>query len=399
VTTDPPAPPSLAQIDAFLAAAEDGDVARLEGLAARQPALIDARGNHGLTALAVASERGLLAAVQWLVGRGADRTDALLFAAQGGALEVVKYLVETGSDPDGPGKEGTPSALVCATCFEERHDEVARYLIARGATIDLFAAVGLGDHARIRRMAEATPGILDGAPSPLGGQPGHGDRPLHLAIQRRRDAATALLLLELGADAGAQAAFGLTPLTMAVSAGLEEVTARLRRDPGPRTPLELLALERHDDVRARLGPGGQLDLAQVRRYELLHGAAAAGLAGGIGFLVAELRLPPDLPGPSYFGDAAPQTALVHAVMGGHRAVVEALLQAGADPNADQGANMTALHLAAMCGDLEILRLLAARGGDLDRRDDRNGATPLEWARHNRQAEAAKLLEALGQARA
>jgi ankyrin repeat protein len=384
------------QIDAFLSAAEAGDVAQLEALSAQHPGLIDARANEDLDALAVASESGQLAAVRWLIARGADRTDALLYAAEGGALEVVKELVETGSDPNGdPGDEPRPSPLVCATCFDDRHDDVARYLIARGARLDIFSAVGLGDHASIREIVGAEPGILNTAPSPLDGEPPRDYRPLHLAIQRRRDAGTALLLIVLGADCRAETRIGLTPLTMAVVAGLEEVTAGLRAKLGALAPLELLALGSYDAARAQLCPGGTLDLESVRRQKLLHAAAAAGLSDAVRLLVAELGVPPDLAGPDYFGGEGRQTALAYAVLEEHPAVVEALLQAGADANADQGGNMLAIHLAAMRGYVDIIRLLAARGADLGRRDDLNEATPLQWARHNRRDEAARLLESLG----
>jgi ankyrin repeat protein len=401
MTTDgASAQPSMAAISAFLGAAEAGDVGQLEALAAQQPGLIDARGNHDLNALAIASESGHLAVVRWLVARGADRTHALLFAAEGGSLEVVKYLVETGSDPNGePGEEPRSSPLICATCFDELHRDVARYLIERGATADIFSAVGLGDHARIRAIANATPGILNTAPSPLHGKPPFDFRPLHLAIARRRDAGTAMLLIDLGADCRAETAVGLTPLPMAVIAGCQEVADRLCRDLGPLTPLELLALGRYDATRAQLCPGGKLDLESVRRQKLLHATASAGLTDAVRFLVTELGVPPDLPGPDYFGDETAQTALVYAVMENHRAVAETLLQAGADPNADQGGNMLALHLAAMCGEVDMIRLLAGHGGDLDRRDDMNGGTPLQWARYNRQDEAARLLASLGRAAA
>lgn len=62
-----------------------------------------------------------------------------------------------------------------------------------------------------------------------------------------------------------------------------------------------------------------------------------------------------------------------------------------DPNArdDQGA--TPLHQAAWEGDLELIRRLLEAGADPSIADTRFGSTPLEWAEHAYQTEAADLL--------
>jgi ankyrin repeat protein len=75
------------------------------------------------------------------------------------------------------------------------------------------------------------------------------------------------------------------------------------------------------------------------------------------------------------------SVILAAVDGGHRALVEWLLQRGADVNACSGdeSRHTPLHAAAWNGDLEIVKLLVASGADLAARDARHDATPLGWA--------------------
>lgn len=62
-----------------------------------------------------------------------------------------------------------------------------------------------------------------------------------------------------------------------------------------------------------------------------------------------------------------------------------------DPNALDDEGATALHQAAWAGDLELIRRLLDAGADPTRTDRRFGSTPLAWAEHAYQTEAADLL--------
>lgn len=63
----------------------------------------------------------------------------------------------------------------------------------------------------------------------------------------------------------------------------------------------------------------------------------------------------------------------------------------ADPNEIDDEGATALHHAAWAGDLELIGRLLAAGADPTITDRRFGATPLGWAEHAYQSEAAELL--------
>ncbi|MDP1569178.1 MAG: ankyrin repeat domain-containing protein, partial [Vicinamibacterales bacterium] len=76
------------------------------------------------------------------------------------------------------------------------------------------------------------------------------------------------------------------------------------------------------------------------------------------------------------------TAVADAAMAGDRATVRALLKDGADVNSAQGDGMTALHWAAMRGDLEMTEMLLYAGVNM-RATTRLGAyTPLMLAAKN-----------------
>ena len=85
-------------------------------------------------------------------------------------------------------------------------------------------------------------------------------------------------------------------------------------------------------------------------------------------------------------DADPSIAridevLVAAVDFRHHALVEWLLERGANVNArsGHGSRQTALHSAAWNGDLTMVALLVKAGADRTARDAQYDATPLGWA--------------------
>ena len=82
-----------------------------------------------------------------------------------------------------------------------------------------------------------------------------------------------------------------------------------------------------------------------------------------------------------------------------RAVVRALVRAGADVNASGGlTRATALHMAARRGHAEIARTLLDCGAEIEARDYK-GVTPLERAVNCRRATVVQLLTERGTARA
>jgi ankyrin repeat protein len=78
-------------------------------------------------------------------------------------------------------------------------------------------------------------------------------------------------------------------------------------------------------------------------------------------------------------------ALAVAAQYGHIEIVRLLLDAGEDPNryhpVGGHSHTTALHQAALEGNLELARLLVERGARLDMKDILFHGTPADWAQH------------------
>ena len=155
--------------------------------------------------------------------------------------------------------------------------------------------------------------------------------------------------LAAGADANELDPSTMTPLHMAAARGSADI-ARLLIDAGA-------------DVEAETGTGqgkahplhlaAEFDHAAVAALLLEHGAKA------------DVR------------DSRSNTALLIAAKSGYADVVEVLLQAGADPLAEDASyHDTAIYIAAMKGHLDVVKLIVSQGVDVNLRNSHTGETPL-----------------------
>ena len=121
--------------DQLLDAARAGDVAALESLLAAHPETLDHRNQLGQSAVLLAQYHRKPEAVQFLLSRSPNLTlhEACATGVQARAetlLQEVPRMIDAHS-PDG----FTPLALACFF----GHAELARWLINRGANLDLAA--------------------------------------------------------------------------------------------------------------------------------------------------------------------------------------------------------------------------------------------------------------------
>ena len=209
----------------------------------------------------------------------------------------------------------------------------------------------------------------------------------------------ARLLLDAGADPNAlQDSYGGQNTTMSML-----VSSTPPKAAGVQVPLVNVLV----DYGATISPSGSgawtspLETALVfGMRDAAHALVARGApvdtlaaAAGLGRADHVLRLLPS-------ADASDRhRALALATQSGQLEVVKILLDAGEDPNrfnpAGCHSHATPLHQAIAGGDLEMTKLLVARGAKLDTEDTIFRGTPLGWAAYCEQPAIAEYLRTLG----
>ncbi len=243
---------------------------------------------------------------------------------------------------------------------------MSELLLARGATLDVFSAAGLG-------LTNELAGFLRTNPALANARDGLGRTPLHYAVFANQ-VASAERLLEAGAETSlASLKPARLPNAGAVPAGM--------------TPLHLAARNGSPGlVKALLFKSADVRAADADGNTPLHIAAANWETNCVRlFILAK--------SPLEVTNRAGRTPLRMAVETGFTGNAEALLDAGArtDVNPD---GSTLLHVAAERGRTDVISILLKRRLALDVRDA-EGCTPLWRAVVRRQWNAMNLLQSKG----
>ena len=159
-----PAPSEIAAYAGLHAAAQRGDVAAIEKLSA-DGAKLDARDDHGRTAVHVATFAGQRKAIRALAKAGAkldllenDRYDAVTIASVADDGETLRLLLRLGASAKQVTSRYDGTALIAAAHLG--HDGVVRQLIAAAAPLDhannlhwtaVIEAIVLGDGGQRHR--------------------------------------------------------------------------------------------------------------------------------------------------------------------------------------------------------------------------------------------------------
>jgi ankyrin repeat protein len=136
-----PSPSEIAAFTGLHAAAQRGDIAIIQRLAAASPAALAARDGHGRTPLHVATFARRREAIKALAAAGADlglleddRYDAVTIAAVADDEESLRVLLALGASAKLVTSRYDGTALIAAAHLG--HDGVVRQLIAAGAPLD-----------------------------------------------------------------------------------------------------------------------------------------------------------------------------------------------------------------------------------------------------------------------
>jgi ankyrin repeat protein len=321
--------------------------------------------------------------------------------------DLIDVLLEAGADIDARSGWWAGGFGV----LHASDPELAPFLIARGATVDVHAAARLGDLAALARWLAADPGLVHA-------RGGDGQTPLHFA----GTVDVARLLIDRGADLDAiDVDHESTPAQWMASE--RQDVARYLVSRGCRTDILLTSalgdLERTrahldrepESVRVRVSPryfpkkdpraggtiynwslGGSRTPHAVAKafghqavYDLLISRSPAATqlvaacdTGDEDAIAALLAAAPDLASTL---DADDRVRLPNAAQSNDLRTVRLMLGAGWPVDVRGDNDGTALHWAAWHGNAPMVRAILERGPDLEARDRNYHATPLEWAFH------------------
>jgi len=233
-----PARPSVGQMGtndsgaALLEAAEHGNAGLVKQLLL-QGANVDAEDSKGWTPLIFAARSGNEGIVHSLIAHGADvnhRTftetgsTALCFAIAGSNLTVIQDFLDHGAAVDGKGRNGMTPLIYAAAHGQAKQ---AKFLISRGAKVDLFGLVdSRGSTWNALMTAADSEGLemlelllKEGAN--LEAKNNSGDTAL-MEIAKRSHPVSVKFLINNGANVNARGPLGHTALIYAAYNGMVE---------------------------------------------------------------------------------------------------------------------------------------------------------------------------------
>jgi ankyrin repeat protein len=345
----------------------------------------------GETALMTCARTGEAAGVKALLARGAqinakepghDQT-ALMWAAAQGHPEAVEALLKAGADVHARSRSYIQT--VTSEVTQRAGREELNYDVPRGGSTAILFAARSGDPQSVRLLVAAGADVNDQLPD--------GASALVVATHSGNHE-VAKTLIEMGADVNG-AAVGYAPLHAAVlRSNLDLVKALLAHNANPNLPMTRGTPVRRNSQdfelpKTLIGATPYLLAAKFVEADIMRALAAAGadtrlpMKDGATPLMAAVGMgvTPPVRDEKRGTDRRGLAILDGGKVESDKQVLEAVsaaIELGSDINAANPLGDTALHIAAVQGYADVVKLLASNGADLNARNAKD-QTPLAAA--------------------
>jgi serine/threonine-protein phosphatase 6 regulatory ankyrin repeat subunit B len=361
------------EVSALWLAASEGRTEIMKILLAKDADASNSRVD-GITAVMTACVGGHTDAVALLLENGVDPashdkegTTALMHAAENGNVEIMKLLVEKAANPDFVHQVSASGLSPIVMASAHGKTEAVKYLLSVGSDANAFfgeSKVTALMYAAAGNHIDAMAALIDEGKADLEARHSNGGTALLEAATGGQGKAVQFLI-ERGADTVSSDVDGVTPLMAVASVGNLDATNGILQS----LKVKMSADEMKQHINLLSHSGGSAVMF----------AAAAGHVECAKALMAE-------------------GADIHAIARqkeGYPEKLKKMIEEGQvvedDPHVD---GVTGLHVAAMSGHLEMVKLLVDNGIDVSHKDD-EGRIALTLAVASSHAEVAKVLVAAG----
>jgi ankyrin repeat protein len=203
------------------------------------------------------------------------------------------------------------------------------------------------------------------------------------------------LFLDKGADINTLTAWGMSPLCLAIDQK-NETMVQLLREQGANVDLSAAIAQQNWKLAETLLDAEPSKIQSAGKYQfLLHHTVKQGLAEATKMLLKYGADASIKTTHLFIGDYQTLFTPLHvAALYSQHQVAVILLDNSVQVNTISSGNMgiTPLHLAAMKGDIEMIKLLLAQGADLTLKDSVHQGTPFDWAKNFEQEAAMNMLK-------
>ncbi|MEX0849186.1 MAG: ankyrin repeat domain-containing protein [Candidatus Dependentiae bacterium] len=333
-----------------------------------------------------ASENGDLKGVKWYIDKGGDLNQvntngltALALAANKGHSDIVSALIKAGADLDRSNKSGhTPMVLALFA----KHFDIVKQLITVGADVNikdqngwnvLMHAVRRGYIPVVDDLLEERKRILSKINEGSIENTIYSSTRMLIDVEAGANVQSPLILLPISKGDWKTAIWNIMINAFGGGIGSEELTVNQKKEKvgsliKKEEPQKIISDTKGLVFEEQVEVSGQKDPIEKLKRNVQLNAVKIMQAPKIYKTLIDIN--------AQNNDG--ETALIIATRWNYADIAKKIIRAGADVNIAQNTGLTPLHEVVINGNVDLAKILLDEGADINVRDTYRGRTPLHW---------------------